>query len=922
MVAERPGETTPRADADGADVLLATKLYVPGPRPELVPRQRLVAGLDEVLTRGLLLVSAPAGFGKTSLLAEWARGAGRRVGWLSLDVGDNDPARFWRHVLAALGQVRPEVAERVLPLLGPPSPSSFEGLLTALVNELAAAPAETVIVLDDYHVIDAVAVHASLEFLVEHRPPGLALAVASRADPPLPLARLRARGQLLEIRAAELRFTPDEAAAVLRQAVGPGLPDASVMPLLERTEGWAAGLQLAGLSLRGHADAAGFVASFSGGHRYVLDYLAEEVLDRQPDEVRRFLLETSVLERLSGALCDAVTGRTDSQRMLELVERANLFLVALDEVRGWWRYHHLFADLLQARLRQEQPHRLPELHRGAAAWYERHGFADEARRHALAAGDAVHAARVVEQHVDELILRGEAATIARWLAALPIELTSTRARLCLARTFAAVAGGDPDTAEQSLDAAQRAFAPEADEAFEPSVGAAASLLTNVPATILLERAVVAHLRGDAENTARLASQALAAARESEAMLRSIARWHLAVAEWLRGRLPEAERAFTSSVRSWRAAGEATLTVWGIHHLGQVQRVQAKLDAALDTYRQALEATDAPGPRHLPASGVAYVGMAQVAYERNELEAARAHVVEGIARCRQYAHTQALAIGLATLAWIRHADGDPAGALDAVAEAERIAPGSEVTSLLNPVPAERARLLLANGDVAGAVRWIRQRGLGVDDTVDYQREREYLVLARVLLARNRPDDAVGLLDRLHRAASIGRRTGSEIEIQALRALALAARADEQAAVTTLVEALTLAYPQRYIRVFADEGEPMRALLGRLVAAQRSIDGPARGIPLDYLRMLIRAVEADPAGHPPAVSAVPGLIEALTVREVEVLRLLATGRQNQQIARELVVAPSTVKKHITHIFEKLGATNRTEATDRARQLGLLS
>jgi LuxR family maltose regulon positive regulatory protein len=887
------------AEPPGAITLLATKLHVPAARPDVLTRQRLVTALDHGLVRGLLLVCAPAGFGKTSLLAEWARRDGRRVGWLSLDAGDNDPARFWRHVLAALGRVRPEVAERVAPLLGPPPPASFEGLLTALVNELVDAAGDTVLVLDDYHLIDARAVHASLEFLVEHRPPGLALVLAGRADPPLPLARLRARGALTELRAADLRFNLDEAAAVLRSAAGPQLSDDAVRALLARTEGWAAGLQLAGLSLRGHADVAGFVASFSGGHRYVLDYLAEEVLDRQPDEVREFLLETSVLDRLSGPLADAVTGRTGSQRLVERVERDNLFLVALDEARGWWRYHHLFADLLQARLLQERPDRLPELHRGAAAWYERHGWPEQASRHALAAGDAPYAARVVERHVDELILRGEAATIGRWVSTLPADLTSTRPRSCLAQTFAAVARGDLEAAQASLDAAERAVATPPHEVIEPTVGPAGSLLINVHATIALERAVLAHLRGDAEATARFASDALAAAGEQETMLGSIAQWHLAVAEWLRGRLPEAELAFASSIRHWRATGQADLIAWGSHHLGEVQRARAELDAAVQTARRVLELTDAP------ASGVAYLGMAQVAYERNELDAARAHVVEGIKRCRQYAYTQPLAGGLATLAWIRLADGDREGALDAIAEAERIAPGADVTSLLNPVPAQRARLLLALGDVEGAGRWLRLRGVGVDDAVDYRREREYLVLARVLLAGDRPDAAVRLLDRLHHAATAAGRTGSQIEIQALRALGLTAHGRPAYAEEVLVEALRLAHPQGYIRVFADEGPPMRALLGRLMATQRDL-------PLGYLGRLIRAVEPGP----------PGLVDGLTSRELEVLRLLAAGRPNQQIARELVVAPSTVKKHVTHILQKLGAANRTEATHRARQLGLLS
>ncbi len=312
------------------DVLLATKLHVPRPQPGFVPRPRLAAALDEGLARQLVLVCAPAGSGKTVLLADWAGRDGRLVAWLSLDAADNDPARFWRHVVAALDRVRPGIAERAGSLLGPPAPPSFERLVTALVNELAAQPSEdeVLLVVDDYHLIEAQPVHASLEFLVEHLPPGLDLVVASRADPPLPLPRLRAGGRLAELRAADLRFTAEEAAA-----------------LAARTEGWAAGLQLAALSLRGQADPAGFVAAFSGSHRYVLDYLTEEVLERQGEQLRGFLLETSVLDRLSGALCDAVTGRTDGQAMLEQVERAGLFLVPLDEVRGWWRYHHLFADL-------------------------------------------------------------------------------------------------------------------------------------------------------------------------------------------------------------------------------------------------------------------------------------------------------------------------------------------------------------------------------------------------------------------------------------------------------------------------------------------------------------------------------------------------------------------------------------------------
>ena len=548
------------AAAPGQDVLLATKLYVPREQPGFVPRPRLVEALDEGLARGLVLVCAPAGCGKTVLLADWARRGRWPVAWLSLDAADNDPARFWRHVIAALDRARPEIGERVGSLLGPPAPSSFEGLVTALINELAAQSGqdEVLLVLDDYHLIGADQVHAPLQFLVEHLPPGLHLVLASRSDPPLPLARLRARGQLAELRGGNLRFTQEEAAALLGEAVGGQLPAAAVAGLAARTEGWAAGLQLAALSLRGQVDPAGFVAAFSGSHRYVLDYLTEEVLGRQGEQVRTFLLETSVLDRLSGGLCDAVTGRPGSQAMLEQVERANLFLVPLDEVRGWWRYHHLFADLLRARLREQQPGRVAALHRNAAAWCEEHGLADDAVQHALASGDSVWAARLIERHFDEIFyLRGEGATVRRWLAALPAELAGSRPRLLLAQALLALASGRVETAGPPLDAAERAFAQTPDEPFGSTVGRQSWLL-NVPATVTTQRAYLAALRGEAAEAAAFASRALAETGEDEWMLESIARWNLALAEWLHGRLAEAECALRLTISRWRAVGEPGL----------------------------------------------------------------------------------------------------------------------------------------------------------------------------------------------------------------------------------------------------------------------------------------------------------------------------------------------------------------------------
>jgi LuxR family transcriptional regulator, maltose regulon positive regulatory protein len=865
----------------------------------------------------------PAGFGKTTLLAEWARSGPRPVAWLSLDEGDNDPARFWRHVAAALDRVCPRVAQQVAALLGPPSPRSFEGLVTVLVNELAGGPDEVVLVLDDYHLIQAPRVHASLRLLLEYLPAQLRLVLASRADPPLPLARWRARGQLIELREHDLRFTSGEAAALLRSAVGSDLSEAAVAALEDRTEGWVAGLQLAALSLRDHPDPAAFVTTFSGSHRLVLDYLAEEVLDRQPEPLRTFLLQTSVLERLSGPLCDAVCGRTDSQQLLEELERANGFLVPLDEVRGWWRYHQLFADLLRARLQQQQPERLPELHRAAAGRSEQQGLVDDAIRHALAGGDAAWAARLIEQHFDALLRRSEDPTLLRWLQALPAELVSSRPRLCLAQSFVAAAAGDVDAIQAPLEAAERALADHrggSEEPYEPSVGRAASLLANVPAAIALQRATLAHLQGDPNQTSAFAWRAKDELAEGERTLESMTGWYLAVADWLHGRLTEAERAFASSVDGWLAAGQQTLAAWGYYYLGQVLVAQGRLGGALGTYRRALEGVEEPAVPTLQVTRLAHVGMAGVLYEQGELDTAHQHATEGVRLCRQFAHTPPLATGLAILAWIRQARGDRAGAVAAMREAERVQPNPAAVGLLDPMPALRARLALTQGEPTDAARWVQERGLGVDDAPSYPREREYLVLVRVLLAEQAPARALELLERLHAQATAQGRTGSLIEVQALQALALDASGDQAVALGALGEALALGAAEGYLRVFVDEGRPMAALVRQLLAAQRQErPADAHAVPLDHLARLATAFEQ--AGLPvrPPVRrggvAVPGMVEPLTARELEVLRLLAAGAPNRAIAEQLVVTPETVKKHLSHIFDKLGATNRTQAVARA-------
>ncbi len=913
-----------RAGADRLDGLLATKLYIPLPQPGFTSRPRLVVQLEEGLAHGIALVSAPAGFGKTSLVADWARTTQRTVAWLSLDAGDNDPARFWRHAAAALDRARAGLAAPIHPLLGPPAPRSLEALVTILINELAdqSPDGQLVLVLDDYHLIEAQAVHASVRFLLEHRPPGLGVVLASRSDPPLALARLRARGQLAELRIAELRFTADEADALLAEALGAGvrLHAAAAATLAARTEGWAAGLQLAALSMRAHPDVDGFLTTFSGTNRYVLDFLTEEVLERQPEPLRQSLLDTSILERLSGELCDALTGRGDGQRTLEEIERANLFLVPLDHARRWWRYHQLFADLLRARLEHEQPDRVAALHRAAAGWHARHGLADDAIRHALAAGDTMWAARLIEQHVDALMLRSEGATLERWFAALPTAVVASRPRLLLARSRLVLLSGNVGPAAAALDAAEQALVDRgraADEPFEPSVGRAASLLAHLPATIALTHAILAELAGDADGAFGFASAALAALDDEAPVLNALIRGHLAIAEWLRGRLGPAERLLTGVIAQCRAAGEPSLAAWGSYLLGQVQQAQGRLDAALATYRQVLADTTAPGQPVLPAAGVGYVGMAEVAYQRGELDEALRLVTDGVTLSRRLAYMPPLAAGLATLAWVRLATGDAAGARDAIEEAQQVAPSTAVVNLLNPVPARRARLLLAQGDLAAAARLTETLDLSADDAPRYPREAEYLVLARLRLAQGRADQALGLLERLHAAAAADGRTASLIEIQALRALALAAAGETAGALTPLGEAIGLASPRGYVRVFADEGAPMAALLRHLVAAQRTESGSAAGLPSAYLGRLARAFERE-ASHPPAI---PALVEPLSERELEVLRLLAAGKPNQAIAADLYVSLSTVKKHVTHVLGKLGVGNRTEATARARQLGVL-
>jgi LuxR family maltose regulon positive regulatory protein len=911
------------AAASERDALLATKLHIPRPRPDFLARPGLLAGLTQATARELSLVCAPAGFGKTSLLGEWARASRRPVAWLSLDEGDSDPARFWRYVAAALDGARGGIHRQVAGVLEDAQAPPLELVVTVVVNQLAAAPGEVVLVLDDYHLVEGPSVHDSLALLLERLPPQLRLVLASRADPPLPLARLRARGQLAELREADLRFTVEESTTLLRTIVGPDLPADSVAELTARTEGWVAGLQLAGLSLKGHADPAGFVATFSGSHRYILDYLAEEVLDRQPDEVRTFLLETSVLERLSGPLCDAITGRTDSQRLLERVERANLFLIPLDEVRGWWRYHHLFADLLRVRLRQTSPARMVELHRAAAAWCQEHGLLDEAIHHALAADEPDWAGRLVEQHLHQMLRRMETVMLQRRLAALPAEVVRSRPGLALALAMQELRRGRLEQVERLLEHADHAVDVQS-EPKQPRVPTYGGMVAQVPAASAVLRAELAVANGDPEQTARFARLALTDISEEEAGPRLWARRLLALADWMAGRVEQAEPALAGLLAEGRATAGHHPLVASCFTLGRVQRARGRLTAALATFQGGLEFATQGGQPSTFHAAEAHIGLGQVLYERNQLEDARRHLTEGLALSRPLAEPQMATLALTTMAWFHQATGDPAGARQAMEEACRLMPGIPAATLYYPASVERARLLLAQGQVEEAARWTEERGLRTEDEPSYLRERDQLLLGRVLLARGDAERALGLLGRLAALAECQRRTGSLIQIRAVRARGLQAAGDHGAALAELAGALALAAPEGYVRVFLDEGAPMAALLDGLAAANRQ-SGAAACVPPAYLGRLLQALQQ--AGMPVgrhgrrAAGVVPGLLEPLSARELEVLRLLGAGRSNQAIAGELVITLDTVKRHVSHILDKLGTANRTQAVARARELGLL-
>src|SRR5918992_1514949 len=905
------------------DSLVSTKLRPSQTRPKLVARPQLTAKLEREAGRKLTLISAPAGFGKTTLLVEWLQGredGDQSVAWLSLDEGDNDPVRFLSYLVAALRRiVGEEFGEGILAALRSPEPPRMEAVLGAFVNELADLPGEVAVVLDDYHLIDSESVHRIVSFLLERLPENIHLVISGRVDPPLPLARLRVRGQMIELHAADLRFTPEEAAAFLGDAMGLDISAGDIAALEGVTEGWIAALQLAALSMRERKDVSDFISSFSGGHRDVFDFLAEEVLERQSEPVQTFLLETSILDSLSGPLCDAVTGRNDGQRMLERLERENLLVVPLDDERVWYRYHHLFADFLRSRLERERPERLAPLYLRASEWYEENALVAEAVRHALSAGNHERAARLMESSVGQTWYRGEVMTLLGWLRKLPKEAMLRRPLLLVWYAAALMLVGRFDGVESLLREAESAVGaagegkgeelrPVADED-DPQ---------HVLATAGAVRSLHARLQGDPQGAIEHARRALALLPEDNLDPRPFAALCLAEAYQAADDLEAANSTFAETVELGLAAGHDYIALTAMGSLARLRMAQGRLREAQETLRQALGFAAEREAELLPAVGRVRIAMGELLYERDDLDGSERELTLGTELVERAGELEILMRGQVARSRVKWARGDAEGALELAHEAERLARESGAPQAIVDAALWKARLHLTSNDLQAAASDLG-RASGGGDVPRSTRESERISLARLLIAREDHEEALQMLNHLRETAEAADQRGNVVEILTLQALVLRAKDEKNWAIDVMGQALALAEPEGYVRIFVDEGSSMAELLSEVLEAQQSgrLDS-LRRVPAHYLRKLLAALERDaPSPAQPATE----LPEVLSERELEVLQLIAAGKSNRRIASELFVSVGTVKTHINNLYRKLDAHSRTQALARARELNLI-
>jgi len=895
--------------------LLKTKLFIPPIRAERVPRPRLTAHLNAGVQRALILVAAPAGFGKTTLVAEWLNAGGLTAAWLSLDAADNDPARFWTYLIAALQTVQPALGETALTMLQTPQPPPIETILTDLINEIAALSSPLLLVLDDYHLIEARPIHEALTFLLDHLPPTLRIILLTRADPPLPLARLRARDQLTELRAADLRFTTDEAAAFLSTVMGLRLTAQDIAALETRTEGWIAGLQLAALSLQHVEEAHDFVAAFTGSHHYIVDYLTEEVLSRQPPQVQTFLLRTSILERLSGPLCDVVTGQNDGQAMLEMLEKANLFLIPLDDERHWYRYHHLLAHSLSSRLLQVDKELVPHLHRRAAEWLEANNLIEQALPHWAQARDFERAAQLIEGRGSEMLALSELATLRRWIEMLPGEAARQRPWLCVLYAWTLLLGWDVDKSLVWIEAAQRCQSTLSPDESGEIAGHIAAL-----------QAYIAGMQNDDRQSQAFCRQALELLPQNEIFLRGLIAYLFGVLNLRGGDLDAAWAAIEEAGRMNLASGMVYLAVLAQTALGTIQSIQGRLHQVYQTYQKALRLAEQDRVRPLPVAALTNNHLAGLMYEWNDLDAAEHYLTHASEQSRQWGSAEDLATNTVARARLRWARGDVDGAWRVIEEARAAFPPASLR--IGPFINAEILYRIARGELDVADQLAQHNQVGESAELSLNTIGESFTLARLRLAQGRHAEVDRLIDRLQAFSQTGL-TGPQIEVLRLRALNLYAQRQTGPALAALRQALALAEPGGYVRSFVDEGPAMAALLTEFCAASSSKFRDAETEKLiAYAQKLLTAfpdielfvTSQSPNLRSPNLQS-PDLIEQLSERELEILRLVAAGKTNKAIAEALFLATGTVKKHLNNIFGKLAVQNRTECVARARALRLL-
>jgi ATP/maltotriose-dependent transcriptional regulator MalT len=896
--------------------ILATKLFIPPPQKNLVKRPRLVEKLDECLQPGcrLTLISAPAGFGKTTLVSTWADGLkssdncpSPSVVWLSLYDGDNDPVIFWSYVVAALQAQKKGLGKRALTLLQAPQPPDQETILSLLVNDMAKIPDDLILALDDFHHIRTPAIYQSLSFLIDHAPPQFHVLILSRTDPPLPLALLRGRGQLLEIRLADLRFSNEEAAIYLNERLRLSLTEMDVAALNTKTEGWAAGIQMAGISLMGRNDASQFVQIFSGSNRYILDYLTDEILNRQPGDVQTFLLQTSILEQFSASLCDAVVGGSGNARaLLEQLETANLFLVPLDQERRWYRYHHLFAEILRLKLAQNSPEVISVLQKRAAGWFETNGMLEEAVFYLHAAKDDHDLARLIEQNVLSLIKKGNSADLRKWIRLLPEAIVESRPWLCILLAWSYISQAEQAESEPWLQRAELLIR---------------QAKTNEPAGEMLGilyslRTEILHSRGDIAGTIDMGRQALALLNPSNLTSRGFVYYSLGRAYYASGDLDHALQVWSEFIGLYQDAGIYNMYAPIISMSCHILTIQGKLQAAIDQNQQAVDFMLIKDIERFHAAGNPYNGLGMAAYHMNDLEQAERLITQGLEQNRASGNLNTISVCLSYRVHVHIAKGDLENAWADLQEIDRIeqiyTPYFDARSISL---ACRVRYQLAKGDLPAAVSLVQKSGLRMDDSLSFQCEQDHITLSRVLIARGMFVEADDLLSRLAEAAQAGGRFGRLIEILNLRAVALQARGRTSEALQVLAHSLDLAEPEGYIREFLDLQEPMAQSLALAVQ---------KGLHPEYVRRLLAAF---PAAAVPATAVIDvlknnlALVEPLSGREIEVLQWIEAGLSNKEIAQRLYISVRTVKYHISNIFMKLDVDRRAQAVLKAKEAGLL-